>query len=106
MPICVKPISAREIEISYHHDDPLPEVIPSNNKAIRAWVEDLGGGHEIESGYFMETDHLVLDGKGHEALGKRIVAAVNEYNRPHTVAFWVEQYGEEIAAELEKKYYR
>jgi len=105
MPICVKPISKYEIEISYDHDDPTPEVIPATNKAIREWVENIGGGNEIEPGYFMETDFAVLSCGGHDVIGNLIAAAVNEYNRPHTVAFWRHHHGEEVAARLEKKYF-
>ena len=105
MPICVKPISKHEIEISYDHDEPFPEVIPSTNEAIRAWVENLGGGNEIDSGYFMETDPAVLSAAGHEVVGNLIMAAVDEYNRPHTVAYWRYHHGDETAARLEKRYF-
>ena len=73
--------------------------------AIRAWVEDLGGGNEIEAGYVMETDPAMLSTAGHEALGKNISMIVNDYNRPHTVAYWVEIHGDETAARLENKYF-
>ena len=108
MPICVKPISKHEIEISYDrlcYGDPTPEIIPSTNNAVREWIENLGGGNEIDSGYFMETDFAVLSGAGHEVVGNLITAAVNEYNRPHTVAFWRYHHGDDEAARLEKKYF-
>ena len=105
MCVCVKPVSKHEIEISYDHDDPTPEIIPATNEAIRAWVENLGGGNEIEPGYFIETDPEVLSAAGHEVVGNLITAAVDEYNRPHTVAYWVEVHGEETAARLEKRYF-
>jgi len=73
--------------------------------AIREWVEDLGGGNEIEAGYVLETDPAMLDVDGHDALGKNISNIVDEYNRPHTVAYWIEIHGEETAARLEKKFF-
>ena len=105
MCVCVKPVSETEIGIWYDHDDEFFNIIPNTVNAIRAWVEDLGGGNEIEAGYVMETDPAMLSTAGHEALGKNISKIVNDYNRPHTVAHWVEIHGEETAARLENKYF-
>lgn len=108
MTISVKPISGEEIEISYGDGlyDPIPEVIPLTNKAIVEWIEDLAGDEEIESGYFMETDYMVLNAAGHRLLGERLSRAINNHNRPHTVAFWRYHHGDAAAERLEKKYFR
>ena len=105
MCVCVKPVSETEIAIWYDYEDILSEIIPNTVNAIREWVEEHGGGNEIESGYMMETDPEMLSAAGHEALGKNIFKIVDEYNRPHTVAYWVENYGKETAARLEKRYF-
>lgn len=103
MCVCVKPVSETEIGIWYDHDDKFFNIIPNTVIAIRKWVEDFGGGEEIEAGYVLETDPAMLDGKGHEALAGNISNIVDAYNRPHTVAYWIEIHGEEEAARLEKK---
>ena len=105
MCVCVKPVSETEIGIWYDHDDEFFNIIPNTVIAIRKWVEDFGGGEEIEAGYVLETDPAMLDGKGHEALAGNISNIVDAYNRPHTVAYWVEIHGEETAARLENKYF-
>ena len=106
MCIYITPVSDVEVKISYgFENDPLAEIIPSTEAAITAWVENIGGGHEIAGSYLMDTCPEVLSASGHNALGATVAKVVNEYNRPHMISFWTGEYGEATAAHLVKKYF-
>ena len=69
------------------------------------WIVDECGGEEIEGGYFMECDSSVLNSNQHESLGRMVARAVEDYNLPHTVAFWAEIHGIAEAVRLKKVYW-
>lgn len=100
-----RPESETEIAIWWDFDGELAEIIPATREAVLEWIETEAGGYEIEGGYFMDCEPSVLDGEGHAALGKMVAKVVEDYNRPHTVAYWKEIHGPEEAARLEKVYW-
>lgn len=100
-----RPESETEIAIWWDFDSELAEIIPATPEAILEWIEVECGGEEIEGGYFMDCEPSALNGEGHAALGKMVAKVVEDYNRPHTVAFWASVHGPEEAARLEKVYW-
>ena len=100
-----RPESETEIAIWWDFDEELAEIIPATPEAILEWIDLEAGGYEIEGGYFMDCEPSVLNGEGHAALGEMVAKVVEEYNRPHTVAYWKEIHGPEEAARLEAKYF-
>ena len=100
-----RPESETEIAIWWDFDSELAEIIPANHEAVMEWIVDECGGEEIEGGYFMECDSSVLNSSQHESLGRMVARAVEDYNRPHTVAFWAEIHGIAEAVRLEKVYW-
>jgi hypothetical protein len=106
MCVYVTPVSDVEVKISYAFEfDPQAEIIPNTEAAITEWVENIGGGHQIDGRYLMDICPEVLSSAGHNALGATVAKVVSEYNRPHMVSFWIGEYGEATAARLEKKYF-
>lgn len=100
-----RPESETEIAIWWDFDGELAEIIPATPEAVLEWIDNEAGGYEIEGGYFMDCEPSVLDGEGHAALGKMVAKVVENYNRPHTVAYWTEIHGAEEAARLEGVYF-
>jgi len=108
-----RPESETEISIWWDFDSELAEIIPANYEAIMEWIVSECAGEEIEGGYFMECNSSILNGYNssvlngydHESLGRMVAKVVEDYNRPHTVAFWVELHGREEAERLEKLYW-
>ena len=101
-----RPESETEIAIWWDFDEELAEIIPATPEAVLEWIEVWGpGGEAIEGGYFMDCEPSALNGEGHAALGKMVAKVVEEYNRPHTVAYWTEIHGAEEAARLEGIYF-
>ena len=100
-----RPESESEIAIWWDFDGELAEIIPATPEAVLEWIDLEAGGHEIEGGYFMDSEPSALDGAGHAELGKMVAEVVENYNRPHTVAYWTEVHGPEEAARLEAKFF-
>ena len=100
-----RPESETEIAIWWDFDDELAEIIPATRESILGWIELECGGEPIEGGYFMDSEPSALDGVGHAALGLMVAEVVEDYNRPHTVAYWTEVHGAEEAARLEAIYF-
>ena len=100
-----RPESETEIAIWWDFDEELADIIPATPEAILNWIEVWGPQTEIEGGYFMDCEPSALNGEGHAALGKLVAKVVEDYNRPHTVAYWTEIHGPEEALRLEKVYW-
>lgn len=100
-----RPEGGGEIAIWWDFDDELAEIIDATPEAILEWIDTEAGGEEIAGGYFMDCEPSALNGEGHAALGKMVAKVVEDYNRPHTVAYWKEIHGAEEAARLEKVYW-
>jgi len=100
-----RPESETEIAIWWDFDSELAEIIPASYERVMEWIVMECAGEEIEGGYFMECDSSALDGAGHESLGRMVAKVVEDYNRPHTVAFWAEVHGIAEAERLEQVYW-
>ena len=103
--VCIKPVSKTEIAITHDYEYNLADIIPATPEAVLEWIWDIADGAEIAGGYTMETDPVVLGATEHYELGRMVAKVVEDYNRPHTVAFWIEHHGAEEAARLEKVYW-
>jgi len=100
-----RPESETEISIWWDFDSELAEIIDASPEAVMEWIFDECAGEEIEGGYFMECDSSVLNGSDHESLGRMVAGVVEDYNRPHTVAFWAEIHGIAEAERLDRIYW-
>ena len=100
-----RPESLSEIAIWWDFDEELAEIIPASYEHVLEWIVMECGGEEIDGGYFMDCDESILNGKEHDALGRMVAKVVEDYNRPHTVAFWTEVHGIAEAERLEEVYW-
>ena len=100
-----RPEGGGEISIWWDFDSELAEIIDATPEAVLEWIEAECGGEEISGGYFMDSEPSALSGEGHAALGKMVAEIVENYNRPHTVAYWTDVHGAAEAARLEAKYF-
>ena len=103
--VCIKPVSKTEIAITHDYDYNGAEIIPATSEAVLEWIWDIADGAEIAGGYTMETDPAILGATEHYELGNLVAKVVEDYNRPHTVAFWASVHGPEEAARLEAIYF-
>lgn len=97
--------SETEISVWWDEAEEMAETIPATPEAILEWIELEHGGNEIDGGHSMTCEPSVLSGTGHHDLCRMVEKVIGDYNRPHTVAHWIEAHGSECAARLEEKYF-
>ena len=92
MTISVKPVSKKEITIQYGKDlDPLAEIIPATDIAVRAWIsETYGISYEVSPEILVHRDFEILKVCEHEDLLDLVERAINTHNSG--VDSWNESY--------------